>query len=158
MGKRFMQEKALLLERTIERDLKAIEEIYEAIDRTPFGAGEEELIVLAYRLHNLYNAFENIFQNIAVFFENNLDDRARWHSQLLQRMLLDLTPIRPAVIDEETLDKLDELRRFRHVFRSAYTIKLDSERLSLVRNKALALRQAYRPQINRFLTFLKSLQ
>ena len=58
-----MSEKFLVLARALERDLQAIERIYQAIgepvltDRT----NEEALIVLAYRLHNLYNAFENIF-------------------------------------------------------------------------------------------------
>ena len=36
-------------------------------------------------------------------------DQAGWHRQLLERMRLDLTPIRPAVIDSEIYDKLDEM-------------------------------------------------
>jgi HepT-like protein len=47
---------------------------------------QEKLIVFGYRLHSLYNAFENIFRNVAVAFENSLDDRTGWHHQLLQRM------------------------------------------------------------------------
>jgi hypothetical protein len=60
----------------------------------------DTLIVIAYYLHNLYNAFENLFTNIARTFENSLDDAGRWHTQLLERMRLDVTPLRPAVIDE----------------------------------------------------------
>ena len=48
------------------------------------------MIVIAYRLHSLYIAFENIFRNIAASFENHLD-QAGWHRQLLQRMRLDLS-------------------------------------------------------------------
>src|ERR671938_1630563 len=98
----FMSEKYLVLARSIQHDLQAIERIYQLIDEPDLSdnTGEESLIVLAYRLHNLYNAFENIFQNIASTFENNLDDASRWHVQLLQRMRLDVRPIRPAVIDD----------------------------------------------------------
>ena len=35
---------------------------------------------------------------------------------------------RPALIDDESYDKLHELRRFRHLFRAAYGIELDPER------------------------------
>ena len=79
--------------------------------------------MLAFRLHSLYNAFDNVFQNIAAAYENTPDDATRWHAQLLQRMRLDLMPVRPAVIDKAAYDALDELRRFRHLFRYAYDVE-----------------------------------
>lgn len=79
---------------------------------------QELLIAQAYRLHNIYNACENMFRNIATVFEN----RDAWHSELLQRMTLDLLPLRPAVIDDLAYEKLDELRRFRYFFRTAYCV------------------------------------
>ena len=72
-------------------------------------------------------------------------------------MLLDLSPLRPAALDEETYEKLDELRRFRHLFRTGYGIRLDALRLRLVVQKALELRPLYRQQLGRFLAFLASL-
>jgi hypothetical protein len=80
--------------------------------------------VVAYRLHGLYSSFENVFRNVASSFENRLD-AAAWHQQLLQRMRLDLSPVRPAIIDGEAYEKLDELRRFRHLFLTGYGVKLD---------------------------------
>jgi DNA-binding CsgD family transcriptional regulator len=58
-----MREKAIILERSIQTDLVLIEEIYSKIEAIQLDekAGEESLIVLAYHLHGLYNAFENIF-------------------------------------------------------------------------------------------------
>jgi len=154
-----MSERFLLLERSILHDLAAIERLYSAIGPTDPGddGGDEQLIVLGYRLHNLYNAFENIFQNIASVFENSLDDDARWHAQLLQRMRLDLLPVRPAVIDQAAFDALDELRRFRHLFRYDYDVELDPRRLRLVLLKARYLQGVYRPQMERFLAFLRTL-
>lgn len=155
-----MREKAIILERTVQNDLVTIAEIFTKIGaiQPDENTSEELLIVLAYHLHALYNAFENIFMQIAATFENNLDDQTGWHTQLLQRMTLDLTPIRPSVIDQEAYDPLDELRRFRHLFRHSYHIRLDANRLQLVQAKALTLQVVYLEQINLFLSFIRSLQ
>jgi hypothetical protein len=126
-----MNEKALILERSIQNDLQAISYIFARLEKTTLSDDEETLIIIAYRLHSLYMAFENIFQ---------------------------LTPIRPAVIDDTTYPALDELRRFRHLFRTNYNIDFDRERLQLVLNKAGQLRQLYEAQIGQFLNFLKTLQ
>lgn len=150
-----MNEKLLILERDIQRDLGVIDQLYEALGE-PALESDEAVIVAAYRLHSLYTAFENIFRNIARAFENRLDP-AEWHAQVLQRMRLDLTPVRPAVLDDEAYEKLDELRRFRHVFRTGYGLKLDALRLQLVVRKALQLKTIYRGQIERFLEFLRTL-
>ena len=154
-----MNEKALILQKQIEADLETITAVYAKIAQPTFTlpGDENAQIVLAYHLHNLYNAFENIFLQIARSFENNLDRHDGWHSQLLQRMTLDLTPIRPAVIDSAAYDALDELRRFRHLFRSAYRIRFDPDRLQLVWQKAMRLRDVYPAQFTVFIQFLQTL-
>lgn len=50
-----MRERFLLLERSTQHDLQAIEQLYNAIGTPTLTdeTDEEELIVLAYRLHNL---------------------------------------------------------------------------------------------------------
>lgn len=150
----------LLLERRIESDLETIESIYEAsgFEAPRPESSEEELIVLGFRLHSLYSACENVFANIATTFENELDKTAGWHAELLERMRLDLSPARPALLDEPTFDKLDELRRFRHLFRAAYGARLDADRLALVHRKAVELRAPLRAALERFLTFLRDLR
>ena len=154
-----MNGKFLVLERNIQSDLETIDRLYAALGAPELGesAPEESLIVVAYRLHGLYTALENIFRNIASAFENNLDVSS-WHRDLLQRMRLDLTPIRPAVIDAEAYEKLDEMRRFRHVFRTLYGVELDPLRLGVVLRKALELKPLYRVQIERFLEFLRGIE
>lgn len=154
-----MNEKFLVLERDIQNDLEAINGIYEALGAPEIDESEpqESLIVIAYRLHSLYTAFENIFRNISASFENHLE-QASWHRQLLQRMRLDLSPLRPAVIDAEAYERLDEMLRFRHVFRTMYGLDLDSLRLRVVLRRALELKPLYRPQIDRFLEFLRGME
>jgi len=55
------------------------------------------------------------------------------------------------------LDGLDELRRFRHLFRHAYTLRLDPERLRLVLRKAKQVGKRYRTSFEAFLAFLDEL-
>jgi hypothetical protein len=154
-----MNDKMLVLVNSIRRDMGTIAVIYGELERHPIwtDTDPDTLIVMAYRLHNLYNAFENIFQNIAAVFENSIDDIAQWHSQLLERMRLNLLPLRPAVIDDAAYDALDELRRFRHLFRHAYSVQLDPLRLQLVLTKATALKAIYASQLEQFLDFLQGL-
>lgn len=154
-----MDDKILVLLNNIRRDLEAIATIYGELERHPLqeNADDDTLIVVAYHLHNLYNAFENTFQNIAAVFENSVDEVERWHAQLLERMRLDVMPLRPAVIDDTAYDALDELRRFRHLFRHAYSVKLDPLRLQLVMHKALALGAIHTEQLKRFMDFLQGL-
>jgi hypothetical protein len=154
-----MNEKFLILERNVQSDLAVIERIYSELGEPDLAESDaqEALIVVAYRLHSLYTAFENIFRNISKSFENRLDPSS-WHRQLLERMRLDLSPVRPAVIDEQAFEKLDEMLRFRHLFRTGYGLKLDALRLQLVVRKALELRLIYRGQIDRFLEYLRRLE
>jgi hypothetical protein len=154
-----MNEKFLVLERNIQRDLATITDLYEALGSPDLRetSPQEELIVVSYRLHSLYTALENIFRNIANAFENQVSQES-WHREVLQRMRLDLTPLRPAVIDAEAYEKLDELRRFRHVFRTMYGLDLDPLRLQVALRRALELKPLYRGQIERFLAFLAGIE
>ena len=75
---------------------------------------------MGYQLHNLYGAFEQLFKETARFFENRVD-AGSCRADLLRRMQLEIQGIRPALLSAETASGLDELRRFRHFFRHAYT-------------------------------------
>lgn len=146
------------LKAEIAADQKVIAEIFGEL--AAYGdrlTDHERIIVVAYYLHNLYCAFESIFQRIAEVFENHVSDQGRWHAELLHRMTLDIEGIRPRLLSDQAYDCLDELRRFRHLFRSAYRMRLDAERLALVYRKAQALEHVYQADIERFLAFLDTL-
>ncbi len=150
-----MKESIKLLKADIAADEQVIARLYEALSGvwdkldTP-----EQAIVVGYYLHNLYMAFEHIFERVAETFENQIADKSQWHAQLLRRMALDIPELRPRLIGDEACECLDELRRFRHVFRSAYTIKLDADRLKLTVNRARRLRELYPSELSRFQAFL----
>ena len=153
-----MSEKHIFLRSAIHEDMDAIAAIYIKLEQNLTHSIEDEdtLIVRAYHLHSLYSAFENIFQNVAAKFENSIDDQGRWHSQLVERMKLDLMPIRPALLNQKSYDAIDELRRFRHMFRHAYSVQLDPYRLELVVRKAKALKEVYKEQMANFLHFVET--
>jgi len=104
-----------------------------ALDRMKAGADDVlDLAAWGYTLHGAYNVLENYFLRISKFFENHLPADA-WHQELLERMKLNLAPLRPALIEEGGLyDALQELRGFRHVFRHHYGVKLKKAKLSIV--------------------------
>lgn len=156
-----MDERILILDRRIRKDLEALDGIWQQLEAADLGGRQDdgrEVVFVAYQLHNLYNAVENIFRNIAGAFGNHLDNKRGWHAELLDRMRLDLSPLRPAVIDDDSFRRLDELRRFRHVFRGAYSFELDAKRLHAVRDEALALHESLPRQIGEFLEFLETLE
>lgn len=84
---------------------------------------------VAYQIHNLYGAIEELCQLVAKMFENNITDTARWHSQLLNRMGLLIPGVRPPLLANETIQKPHYLRTFRHFFRHAYGVTLDYQKV-----------------------------
>jgi hypothetical protein len=153
-----MSESTRLLQAEISADERAITRLYEQLA----GVWDmldlpEQTIVAGYYLHNLYTAFEHIFERVAETFENHIADKSQWHAQLLRRMALDVPGLRPRLIGDEAQECLDELRRFRHVFRSAYTISLDKERLNLVIQRAQRLKALYVTELADFKKFLEQL-
>jgi hypothetical protein len=97
---------------------------------------ELDLMVLGGYLHSLYNAIEAYFLRIAKFFENNVDQHT-WHRDLLDRMTLEIPEVRPALLFEAGLiERIDELRRFRHLFRNLYKTRLRADKLGIVNQAA----------------------
>lgn len=92
-----------------------------------FAGGEPVVFEgAAYHIHNYYSAVEDLLKIVATAFENNIDDPSRWHSELIDRMTLVIEGVRPRLLSDETATLLHRLRSFRHFFRHAYRVELDS--------------------------------
>ncbi|MGA2545256.1 MAG: hypothetical protein ABSF43_01810 [Rectinemataceae bacterium] len=140
----YMKESAALLSRAILR-----------VEAT-LWSDELDLLVLGGCLHFLYNSFEGYFLRVAKFFENNVDQQA-WHRDLLDRMTLEIPEVRPAVITEKDLaERVDELRRFRHLFRNLYKTRLNAQKLKIVHEAALGIVEAFLPMHEEFCAWLAS--
>ena len=117
---------ALTLAAFIRSALAAIERIESHVSQFNLNnLSRAELESLGYSLHNIYNALENCFEQISMSFENHVRDRTRWHRELLEKMFLEIKPLRPAVLPEQLRPLLGELLGFRHLFRHAYELKID---------------------------------
>ena len=119
-----------------------------------FAHSAEGVDSMGYQLHNFYSAFEQLFEEVARFFENQIDE-ARYHADMLRRMQLEIEGIRPALLSAETASDLDELRRFRHLFRHAYTADLDPGKVADVAVKAVGIQRDFARDFERFLTLLR---
>ena len=85
-----------------------------------------------YWLHNLYCAFEDLFKQVAGFWENSVRTNGGFHINLLK----------PALPSIESYKYLNELRGFRHVFRYAYSYGLDDERVFFLLRRILSSKES----------------
>jgi hypothetical protein len=145
-----------LLKAEVEDICGQIDQIYARIEErnSEFGNRTESLDSMGYQLHNLYCAFEQVFEIIAQFFENNIAGE-RYHTDLLRRMRLTIEGIRPACISEEAFTLLDELRRFRHFFRHAYLSELKFDKLAYLVKVAEKLRVVFQRDRQQFFEKLR---
>jgi hypothetical protein len=128
-------EACLSLAAVIRKDIASLREMTSEIaailrDWRALSATYSGRAGLGFALHNLYNALENSFDQISRTFENHVVDDSRWHAELLNKMLLEIPGLRPAVMPVQLADLLNDLRGFRHVFRHSYSYQLDPVKLS----------------------------
>lgn len=145
-----------LLKADVDDLCQQVDQVYARIEarRSQFVDRAESLDSMGYQLHNLYCAFEQVFEAIAQFFENRIA-AGRCHADLLRRMRLTIEGIRPAWISEEAFPLLDELRRFRHFFRHAYVSELQFEKLAHLVELAGQLRDVFQRDREQFFAKLK---
>lgn len=152
-----------LLIKELDNDFSYIEDGAELLGRAAlrveasFWEDDLDLMVLGGCLHTMYNSFEVYFLRIAKFFENNVDQQA-WHRDLLDRMTLDIPDIRPALItDRAVAERIDELRRFRHLYRNLYKTRLKAVKLRIVHEAAEGIVEDFLPMHRGFCSWLAAL-
>ncbi|MEW6618217.1 MAG: hypothetical protein AB1422_02510 [bacterium] len=143
-----MEERINIFLADLESQKKEVLKIYSSLDskvnELRKNINNEDLTnSLAYKLHNLYSAYEDMFKLIAEFFENQIEGATRYHIDLLRRMKIRINGIRPNLLSDESFNLLDELRGFRHLFRHAYGYELEAERIIRVTEKAMTLKKIF---------------
>jgi len=148
------KERVALLQAELQSRTQAIANIYLKLDDRKGRRGKVAVESLAYQLHNLYCAFEDLFRAVAVAFENNIDHKTRYHTELLKRMTYTIAGVRPALLSQDSFMLLDNLRAFRHFFRHAYSYDLDERKVRIVLEDAIKLRTLYARDVQAFLQSL----
>jgi len=157
-----MRERINILIAEIDNDLLAmrtiegrIEELYKTLDKD--NVKDKDKAALGYYLHNLYNAGEEILKRIALFFENIIPSDT-FHIDLLKRMTLEIEDVRPAVISKETYTILNELRKFRHIFRHSYDYELRFSRMDELWREYCEKKSNFLKDIERIKGVLKAIE
>ncbi len=144
----------ILLTTDLQAQRQLINQIFQKLEQRAEGLTPDDLIRLesiAYQIHNLYTAIEDLLKIIATYFENNITNTAQWHANLLTRLSQNIPEIRPAFLSEETFLILNSLRGFRHFFRHAYGADIEYIQLKINLDKALKLREYLDKDCDKFL-------
>lgn len=155
-----MKEKIAILKSSLTKDLKKINGLSRKFDSAyEWYLNSEEyskLVESAFYVSQLYSGYEKIFQDVAKTFENNIE-QDYWHKSILERMSLEIADIRPALISEESLECLNELRAFRHFFRHAYDADINDEKFRIIATSVSTLKKTIRDDLKKFLLFLDAI-
>lgn len=161
----------LLLKATVEKEIKNIESIEERIqkyakilaaaisEKKQFETlnADDLCILVGATLDDFYLAAENIFKSIAVELDGGLPAGDQWHKQLLESMALEISGIRPPVLMGDTVAQLDELRRFRHLFRNIYGFALNAGRVAELAQKVPNISRLLKNDIEKFFARMQDL-
>ena len=86
----------------------------------------------ALNLHGFYAGLERLLEIIADGVDQAKPGGAHWHDELLRQMAAEIPGVRPPVLSQETRERLDRYRGFRHVVRNVYTYNLDPEQIGVL--------------------------
>jgi len=156
--------KYLVVKTAIENDQEALNQLtrelsqlglYPDITASRIGGFEKESsfacrLVGTY-LSDYYEGMENIAKRIAKEVDGHISSGDEWHKELIDQVSRELPGKRPAVFSEQTYELLDELRRFRHVFRAKYGFRLNPDKIYRNVSRLKELHQLMKIDINSFL-------
>jgi hypothetical protein len=112
---------------------------------------------LALLLQNYYTGAERIFPRISINLGGLPPTSARWHSELLDDMALELSGIRPTVLERGTVDGLSRLLRLRHALRNLYAWTLRRSELDAHLSDLDSVHESLVTDLTRFDAFLAAL-
>ncbi|MDE2051005.1 MAG: hypothetical protein KGJ72_08305 [Gammaproteobacteria bacterium] len=118
-----------ILERELAADRRVLADAAGKAAQRIGDTHDGHLEACAYELARFYTVLERMLEGICEAFENHFERDGDWHERLLTRLSLTLPGLRPAFLPETSVEKLRELKRFRHLIRHAYDLTLREERL-----------------------------
>jgi len=114
------------LETTVNRAERAI-----AAARREVSENRDLFIdAAALSLHDFYTGLERILSLVATTVDKSMPSGQNWHRDLLSQMGITVSGLRSQVLSMETINLLDEYRRFRHVVRNIYAFDIDPEKVT----------------------------
>lgn len=150
------RERVAALTAEMKGQLRLINRVWERLQRRIEDGLDTpaQLDSVAYQVHNLYCAAEDLLKLVAQAFENQVGTRGEWHRTLLLRLSQPVEGIRPALLSEETFVVMNSLRGFRHFVRHGYGAEIEISQLSVNVQLALRLPEQLAQDVERFITLL----
>ncbi|MEO0457153.1 MAG: hypothetical protein AAF152_11330 [Cyanobacteria bacterium P01_A01_bin.114] len=142
----------------IKAQMRLIERVAERLQQR-VSAGLDtpgQLESVAYQIHNIYCAAEDLLKLVAHAFENQIGAGGEWYRTLLLRLSQPVKGIRPTLISEETFTLMNAMRRFRHFVRHAYGAEIEATQLQVNLRLAQRLPQLLKQDTEVFLNTLSS--
>jgi hypothetical protein len=147
----------------IEKQLQHIDKVNEFYTDWKNDSGQlrkkrnYDLIVLAEIFTDFYTSTETAFVRISKQFENNLDS-TRWHSHLLEKMVIEIPGIRKRVISDTAFSLLLEFMKFRHFRRYYFEFEYDRDRMEYLEKKFTTLVPCIKKELQEYMVFLNELK
>lgn len=156
--------KFLVLEAAIDRETKSLDKIesrlqkYRKILSSLISQKKQSeildlsdvCILIGAALDDYYLAVENIFKVVAAELDGGVPAGEHWHKHLLTNMTLEIPGIRPPLLSESTASWLDELRKFRHLFRNVYGFALNAARVTDLAEKVPDITKCFKLEVSLF--------
>ena len=115
-----------------------------------------DLIVLAEIITDFYTCLETAFVRISKAFENNLE-KDRWHTNLLERMIIEIPGVRKALLTDISYNYLKEIMRFRHFKRYYFELEYDKDRIDFIEKKYKEVVPLVVEELELYILFLQKL-
>ena len=143
----------------INRELDRIERVVEEARDGLEQFAEKRPSLLELRglgdvVHDFYTSVERVFERVSVEFDGGRPRGPAWHQELLESMTLEIPDRRPPVVAVQTARQLEEMMRFRHLFRNVYGFELEWGRVRPLLERMPALWGAVHAELNGFVRFL----
>ena len=138
----------------IEAELATLAALGEEFAGAPPGDDSYAVRARGSMLHDFYNCVERVFLRIARELNGGVPRGEQWHRELIGDMALEISGVRPAVVDRRLAETLREYLRFRHVFRNVYGGVLNAERMASLEDRLPATMAAFRGNIEAFVGWL----
>ncbi len=111
---------------------------------------------LASYIVDVYTGCEKMSERVAVTLDGNLPKGENWHEQLLRQMADTGGDNRPPLWQGSLLLELDEYRKFRHLVRHNYQVKLKADKGLILANKIIISSTKVKEAIQQFNCWLDS--
>lgn len=112
---------------------------------------DSHLTAIASIIQSVYNGYERTLEMLIRTIDGELPAARDYHTALLRRASSEIPDVRPPIISEKTFQVLDDIRKYRHVFRKIYHYQLRPEKVKGFAGITINSFDMFKGDVNSFL-------